>query len=87
MQKNLKLTLTGIVLACAGLVVICVYQTSTIIGKKIRLSETQNALAVVEQELAAAREIFDEVSSDAHHELYARKRGYGVSGERGYFAR
>lgn len=87
MRYKPRVILTAILLACAGLVVICAYQFSTIIGKKIALNSTTQALSAVQAELAAACEVLAEVSSDEYHNLYARKKGYGVENERQYVAR
>ena len=87
MYKNAHIILTALVLACASMVVIVVYQLSTIISKKITLNATEHALASCEEELEQAREILAEVSSPDYHNLYARKKGYGLPNERGYTAR
>lgn len=87
MKYKSHMILASILLACAGLIVICAYQFSTIISKKIALNSATQALVQAGNELSEAREILAEVSSEEYHNLYARKKGYGLANEREYTAR
>ena len=87
MYKHAHIILTALVLACASMVVIVIYQLSTIISKKVALNAAEQALISCEAELKEARETLAEVSSSDYHNLYARKKGYGLPDERGYTAR
>lgn len=87
MSKKLYISLCAIVLGCASLLVLVAYQISIIISKNIALNTARKDLLSIEQELASARETWEIVSSDDHHNLYARKKGYGIPGEVEYISR
>lgn len=85
MLRKFRLILCVLSLIVAGLVALVLYQWSVLIGKKLALRSSQTALFECEQQVSTAKEVLAEVSSDDYKELGARRRGYGVLGERGFW--
>ncbi len=83
---NKKAILFGIIVLCAMLFAVAIYQFILINQKQARLNSLQVASAELQKEIENARETLEIVSSKEYQELQARKRGFGYEGERRFLA-
>ena len=82
---NKKLVLFGIVIICAMLFAVVIYQFILIKQKQSNLNNLQASSVELQKEIENAQEVLAVVSSPEYQELQARKRGFGVEGEKRFF--
>lgn len=87
MTKKYVLILLVEIVACISFAVLAIWQFSEIITKQSRLNSSNQMLDQINQEIESAEEILDQVSTDEFHDLFARKKHYGVEGEREFVAK
>ena len=73
---NKKAILFGIIVLCAMLFAVAIYQFILINQKQARLNSLQVASAELQKEIENARETLEIVSSKEYQELQARKQKY-----------
>ena len=83
---NKKLVLFGIVIICAMLFAVVIYQFILIKQKQSNLNNLQASSVELQKEIENAQEVLAVVSSPEYQELQARKRGFGVEGEKRFLA-
>ncbi len=85
MSKKLAIVFLLEIIGCASLIVIAIWQFTTIASKSATLHSVRDNLYNLELEIQTAEAILDTVSSEDYQALSARKNGYGVEGEKQYF--
>ena len=83
---NKKLVLFGIFIICAMLFAVAIYQFILLKQKENNLTKLQASSVELQKEIENAQEVLAIVSSREYQELQARKRGFGIEGEKRFLA-